>query len=146
MEAVNKRTGAKIKGTLERLQGRAEITDIQMGVDGKLTYNHQGGTVIFWDAGKTAVDNGGSPIFLDDDGEEVPESSVALVEPEDALALREQTQTGRDLHSIRQVLAILRRSTSPGDATTLTIQLLESHEEAICQQRAEDTKPAAQPG
>ena len=144
MEAINKRTGAEIRGTLELLQGRAEIEHFRRGPDGKLEYEHEGGTVIFYDASETKTDDNGSVVFLDDDGEEVLETDVILVEPEKAKELRAQVRAAGDLSALRRVVDMVRRSGAGGKNTKQAIDYLQSYEEAICANQTQETNAVAE--
>ena len=80
MYAINKQTGAKIKGTLENLQGCANTVEdgFRLDEDGKLVHEYEGYTVIFWDNSTTAsVD--GEPVYLDSDNDEISLSEIVLV-------------------------------------------------------------------
>jgi hypothetical protein len=64
--------GLEITGTLEKLQGRGQITfcspEEAEEQEGKLSFTWDGGTEIFWNEQKTARDENGRVIFLDREG------------------------------------------------------------------------------
>ena len=144
MEPINKRTGAEILGTLELLQGRADIDEMRRAPDGKLHYDHEGGTVIFYESSETKTDDNGSIIFLDADGEEVAETDVVLVEPEKAKEMRAQVQMTNDLHALQQVFAMIRRSGAAGKSTNQALEYLESCQEAIQANYTNETNAVAE--
>ena len=84
MLARNRKTGAAILGTLEELPGRADIqTDSwNKDADGKLTFDYNDYTEVFWNGQQTVrvSDERGrrSPIFVDEDGNEVTEKDIEL--------------------------------------------------------------------
>ncbi len=75
--------GLEITGTLEKLQGRGQITfcspDEAEEHEGKLSFSWNGGTEIFWDEQKTAQGENGKRIFLDEDGNQWTEDEIILV-------------------------------------------------------------------
>ena len=79
MHARNRRTGAPITGTLEKIQGHARLVANGFGRadDGQITHEHQGGTEMFWDTSKQ-VTGEGERIYLDENDEHVPESAIEL--------------------------------------------------------------------
>ena len=129
MEAINKFTGARITGTLERLLGNSQISEIRQDSSGRITFECEDGTDVNWDTGKTVVDDQGSRIFLDEDGEEVPEPSVAFVEPEKAAKLRQQTTATNNEVAIRKVIRMLRENDPSSEKTSETIEYLENYEQ-----------------
>ena len=86
MYAIDRSTRKEIIGTLETLSGRSEIdtdsfTRDKNGVT--LKYQHGGYTEIFWDECRT-VTEGGHTVFLTQDGDQVLECNIDLVdEPTD---------------------------------------------------------------
>lgn len=80
MYAINKNSGAKIKGTLENLQGCANTLEegFAMDSDGNITHKYEGHTDIYWDNSLT-VEQDGVAIYIDEDGSEVPATEVVLV-------------------------------------------------------------------
>lgn len=82
MHARNRRTGAPITGTLQRLYARAKLLEDGFGraEDGRITHEHEGGTDFFYDTSET-VRTDGERTYVDDDGEQVAESDVELYEP-----------------------------------------------------------------
>ena len=80
MQGINKRTGSLIVGTYEQLTGRAAVSfDGRTGDDGRPTYDHLGGTEIFWNAAKTAETDEHAAIFIDEEGAKVPHDEVEAV-------------------------------------------------------------------
>ena len=79
MHARNRRSGAAITGTLETIQGRCKLIpdSFERSEDNRITHEHQGGTEMFWDSSKQVVTDG-QPIYLDENGEEVPASDIEL--------------------------------------------------------------------
>lgn len=79
MQARNRRTGAAITGTLERLYGKCElIADaFERNDDGRITHENEGGTKMLWDSSEQVVDDG-ERIYLDENDEEVAESDIEL--------------------------------------------------------------------
>ena len=82
MHARNRRTGAPITGTLQRLYARARLLEngFGRGEDGRITHEDEGGTEFFYDTSET-VRTDGERTYLDEDGEQVVESDVELYEP-----------------------------------------------------------------
>jgi hypothetical protein len=73
--------GLEIIGTFERIQARAEIIDgsFSRTKDGKLSFDYQGSTEVFWEEQHTEIRNG-SPLFLDEMGEIWAEDDITLKE------------------------------------------------------------------
>jgi hypothetical protein len=71
--------GRSIVGTLERLAGRANTVDgsFERDENGKLAFEYEGCTEIFWDEQKT-VRKHGAPVFLDEDGFQWEETEILL--------------------------------------------------------------------
>ena len=80
--ARNRRTGAAIVGTLEKLEGCAHTEADQWRRDrgGEVTYEHGGYTEVYWNAQKTATDECGRTVFVDENGECVDAADVQLHE------------------------------------------------------------------
>ena len=81
MYAINKRTGAQIRGTYERLHGVAEAVEDgwQRNADGSIEVDHEGDTEIFWDDSITEEEEG-KLLYLDGNGETITTDDIALVE------------------------------------------------------------------
>ena len=82
MHARNRKTGARIVATLERISGRAGLTADGFGRDasGGITHEHDGsGTEPDWESAETA-ERDGEALYLDAEGNEVPESGIELYE------------------------------------------------------------------
>lgn len=72
-------TGKRILGTLEEIQGRAEVSCLTRDQKtGHIGIHHGGYTEIFWD-GQMTVEQNGQRIWLDEDGEEWPENELVEV-------------------------------------------------------------------
>ena len=80
MIARNRRTGTSITGELISLAARASTLDDEFERDetGKITYEYSGDTEIFW-SGQRIQTRRGQTIFLDEDGNQVFESEIELV-------------------------------------------------------------------
>ena len=80
MYARNRRTGSEITGTHERLEARADtIRDkFKRSTEGGIKGEHDGYTHVFWNSQETLTKQG-ETVYLDDEGEEVPESEIELV-------------------------------------------------------------------
>ena len=89
MHARNRRTGAPITGTLQRLYARAKLLENRFGrgEDGRLTHEDEGGTEFYYDTSEHVSTNG-ERTYLDDDGEQVVESDIELYEPGTAATKR----------------------------------------------------------
>ena len=79
MHARNRRTGAAITATLESILGQCKLIPdgFERSEDGRITHEHQGGTEMFWDSSKQVVTDG-QAIYLDENDEHVPASSIEL--------------------------------------------------------------------
>ena len=78
-EAIDRRTGIRIKGTLEKLTGCCGAL-FELGPDSKPKWKYDDdGTEIFWDSAEAKTDRDGRTIFLDTDGNEVPEEEIEVV-------------------------------------------------------------------
>ncbi len=82
MQAINAETGALITGTLESINGRAEIAShsFRLDGDGRLRFEHAGETEMFWESSETAEDARGGTLFIDAKGNDVPEHNVRLAD------------------------------------------------------------------
>ncbi|MGA2107228.1 MAG: hypothetical protein ABSH25_06255 [Syntrophorhabdales bacterium] len=79
--------GLEIEGTLETLMGRANITFCKPDVvaleqEGKLSFDWDGDTEIFWDEQKTVRDHKGRRIFLDSEGNQWTADQIELRDEE----------------------------------------------------------------
>lgn len=85
MYAFNRKTGARIVGTLESLSGTAVTVyeDFERNADGTLTYEHEGSTDVSWDSSETVTRPGKGVVFLDHKGEELTADQIELSEDED---------------------------------------------------------------
>ena len=83
MHARNRRTGAPITGTLQRLYARARLLEdgFGRGDDGRITHEDEGGTEFFYDTSET-VRTDGERTYLDENGDHVVESDIVLHEPD----------------------------------------------------------------
>ena len=83
MHARNRRTGAAITGTLERLYARCKLIEDGFGraENGTVTHEHEGGTEFFYDTSET-VRTDGERTYLDENGGHVVESDIVLHEPD----------------------------------------------------------------
>ena len=79
MHARNRRTGAPITGTLEKIYGDAKLIAEGFGRDGdgRITYEHEGWTRLFWDSSEQVTADG-DRIYLDENDEHVAESAIEL--------------------------------------------------------------------
>ena len=79
--AIYKNTGAQIRGTLERLHGRAEAAEdsFRRDADGSIEFDYDGETEIYWDDGIT-VQREGQTVYIDEHGTEVTQGDIVLVE------------------------------------------------------------------
>ena len=71
-----------IQGTLERLSGMAGIAGAWLDDAGRLQFDWEGGTEIYWDDQETQRNGYGERLFVDENGELVPESMVLIREEE----------------------------------------------------------------
>lgn len=75
--------GNEILGTLEKIEGRAEIASFHPTEDDGWAYEHEGGTEIFYDGMETATQDD-EELFLCTDGTSHKRSTLSLrVEDED---------------------------------------------------------------
>lgn len=76
--------GMPILGTLERIEGRAEIQEGSFTRKrGKLTFEWQGGTEVFWDGQRTVEKKRKGElvkVFLDEEGNEWTEDQITVRE------------------------------------------------------------------
>ncbi len=68
----------EIAGTLERLSGIAIIGDGRIQADGAIDFDYSGETTVWWDEQRTA-ERKGQRVFVDENGEEVLETDVAVL-------------------------------------------------------------------
>jgi hypothetical protein len=69
-----------IVGTLESVPATAYISGGDRGEDGGLHIHYQGGSEICWDAQETKVNDAGLRLFIDENGEEVSEDGIELLD------------------------------------------------------------------
>lgn len=81
MRAVNRKTRSPIVGTAERIYGTARLVVDSFARDeaGELSFDHNGQTDVDWNSQET-LDREGWIVFVDDDGEEVPENEIELID------------------------------------------------------------------
>jgi len=81
MHARNRRTGAAITGTLQSIHGRCRLIQdgFERSGDGRITHEHEGGTEMFWDSSEQVLSDG-EAIYLDENGEHVPECEIELLD------------------------------------------------------------------
>ena len=98
MHARNRRTRAAITGTLESIHGRCRLIQdgFERSGDGRITHEHEGGTEMFWDSSEQVVTDD-EAIYLDENGDHVPESDIELLDadgtPEDPETRRPRPAT-----------------------------------------------------
>lgn len=82
MQAFNKATGLPIRGTLETVRGRAEISEDSWTrkPDGTLGYDYAGDTTIWWDEQRTVTNDDGADLFIDEQGNECTADGIVLGE------------------------------------------------------------------
>jgi hypothetical protein len=68
----------EIAGTLERLSGIATISEGRIDSDGSVDFDYSGETTVWWDEQRTAQFKG-QRVFLDENGQEVLETDVAVL-------------------------------------------------------------------
>jgi hypothetical protein len=68
----------EIAGTLERLTGIAAIAEGRIDEDGSVAFDYSGETTVWWNDQLTAK-RAGQRVFLDENGAEVLETSVAVL-------------------------------------------------------------------
>lgn len=80
MHARNRRTRAAITGTLETIHGRCGLVPAGFGRndDGRITYEYEGGTTMYWDSSAQVRTDDGERIYVDENEEHVPESQIQL--------------------------------------------------------------------
>ena len=73
--------GVPIIGTLEILHARADIDldSVRLTKSGKIKFDYDGNTEVFWDGQMTATNDDGRRVFLTEDGDEVAEGDVLVV-------------------------------------------------------------------
>ena len=81
MHAVNKRTGARIRGTYEVIHGVAEVTEdsYHRDADGNIAFDHKGETEVFWDDSVTVRVNE-KVVFLDEHGHDITQDDIILMD------------------------------------------------------------------
>ena len=81
MQARNKKTGAAITKVVERYMAITRLLDDSFDrmPDGSLTFDYQGdGAEVNWDCGDPANDENGQALYVDTNGDFVPESEIEL--------------------------------------------------------------------
>lgn len=73
----------EITGTLERLYGQAWIAGATRLSNGSLDLDYEGSTDVWWDDQETVEGNSRERIFIDENGEQVHESGVELIDEDD---------------------------------------------------------------
>lgn len=73
--------GRLIVGTREVIPAMAQVDKWSRGTNGELQIEYSGGTTIWWEDQRT-VEIDGQRIFVDEDGNEWPESTIVLKEDE----------------------------------------------------------------
>ena len=81
MYAINKLTGARIRGTYERLHGVAEAAEgsFRRAANGNIEFDYAGETEVFWDD-STIVERGGKFVYLDEHGHDITQDNIILVD------------------------------------------------------------------
>lgn len=69
----------KIVGTAQTILATASAFRATRGPEGKLEPSYAGNTEVFWDTSET-VQRGGEDAYVDENGDEVLESEVMLIE------------------------------------------------------------------
>ena len=69
-----------IVGTSETVLATCPIADAQRLPDGRISYEYGGGASIHWDTMETKTNAAGEILFVDENGEDVPESGVEVIE------------------------------------------------------------------
>ena len=79
MKARNRRTGAAVRTTLERIYGSSPVIEesFEQSDDGAIGFTQGDGTELCWDTAGT-VERNGETIFIDENGDEVRASEVEL--------------------------------------------------------------------
>jgi hypothetical protein len=82
MYARSKTTGLKIVGTSETILATAITIDdsFEKRPNGDISYDHEGSTDIAWDTQRTLTDRAGGVLFVDIDGNDIPESDIELLD------------------------------------------------------------------
>ena len=80
MHARNKKTGAMIVGTAERVEAPASVhvDRFETGAKG-LAFEHSGWTESHWDTARTVRDETRGTLFIDEDGDTVHEDEIEPV-------------------------------------------------------------------
>lgn len=78
--------GQLIIGTLEELPARADIQEgsFHRSAEGKIEFEYDGYTEVFWDGQTTVKDDKGAVLFLDREGNEWSAEQLTLCEEEAA--------------------------------------------------------------
>ena len=81
MYAINKLTGARIRGTYERLHGVAEAAEgsFRRDADGNIEFDYEGETEVFWDDSVTVRVND-KVVYLDEHGHDITQDNIILVD------------------------------------------------------------------
>ena len=81
MYARNRMTKEAIVGTLEKLEGRANVVadSFARREDGSLAFEHAGETEVFWNGQRTATSIGGKTVFVDESGKTLVSDEIELV-------------------------------------------------------------------
>ena len=78
--------GKRVVGTLETLQGVANINGVTVDADGKLEVEYAGETTIDWNSQTSVRNNRNKRIFVDEDGGTWSEVKLVLKEEDAQLA------------------------------------------------------------
>ena len=81
MFAINRYTGAQIRGTYEQLHGCAQASEdsFQRDSGGGLTFEHDGWTEVYWDDSLTEYEDG-KMLYVDANGHTVTADDIVLVD------------------------------------------------------------------
>ena len=81
MYAINKLTGARIRGTYERLHGVAEAAEgsFRRAANGNIEFDYEGETEVFWDD-STIVERDGKFVYLDEHGHDITQDNIILMD------------------------------------------------------------------
>ena len=81
MYAINKLTGARIRGTYERLHGVAEAAEgsFRRAANGNIELDYEGETEVFWDD-STIVERDGKFVYLDEHGHDITQDNIILMD------------------------------------------------------------------
>ncbi len=121
--------GEEITGTLEKLEGRANIRFTRPGEgeedEGHVSFDWTGDTEIFWDGQETDRNDKGQRIFLDHEGNTWTEDQLSLYEYYQCEYCKAIHEAGSSCGSTRY-----RRKDLPTTATVYTLQEQRKREEA----------------